>query len=113
MDKLFYSVMKEVTVRELKQKIDNKEDFQLIDVREQFEYEMSNLGGENIPLAGVIIEAPKISKEKPVIIQCRSGARSAAAIMQLEQQFGYTNLYNLKGGIIAWATEIEPDMQVY
>ncbi len=105
--------MKEITVRELKQKIDKKEDFQLIDVREQFEYEMSNLGGENIPLAGVIIEASKISKDKPVVIQCRSGARSTAAIMQLEQQFGYTNLYNLKGGIIAWATEIEPDMQVY
>ena len=105
--------MKEISVQELKQKIDNKEDFQLIDVREQFEYEMSNLNGENIPLAGVIIEASKISKEKPVIVQCRSGARSAAAIMQLENQFGYTNLYNLKGGILAWAAQIEPDMQVY
>lgn len=104
--------MKEVTVEELKSKIDNKEDFQLIDVREQFEYDMSNLGGENIPLAGVLIEADKISKTKPVIIQCRSGARSAAAVMQLEQ-LGYTNLYNLKGGILAWKAEYEPDMQVY
>ena len=105
--------MKEVTVQELKNKIDNKEDFQLIDVREQFEYEMSNLNGENIPLAGIIIEADKISKDKPVIIQCRSGARSAAAVNQLEQQFGYTNLYNLKGGILAWAAEYDSDMQVY
>ncbi|MDF3077984.1 MAG: oxidase [Sphingobacteriaceae bacterium] len=105
--------MKEVTVEELKEKMDNNEDFQLIDVREPFEYEMSNLGGENIPLAGIVIEAAKISKDKPVIIQCRSGARSAAAIMQLEQKFGFDNLYNLKGGILAWAAEIEPDMQVY
>ena len=105
--------MKEITVAELKQKIDNNEDFQLIDVRESFEYEMSNINGENIPLAGVLIEAGKISKDKPVIIQCRSGARSAAALMQLEQKFGYTNLYNLKGGILAWAAEIEPGMQVY
>lgn len=105
--------MKEITVKELKQKIDNKEDFQLIDVREPFEYEMSNLDGENIPLAGVIIEASKISKDMPVIMQCRSGARSAAAVMQLEQQLGYTNLYNLKGGILAWAAEIEPGMKVY
>lgn len=104
--------MKEVTVEELKSKIDQKEDFQLIDVREQFEYEMSNLGGENIPLAGIIIEADKISKDKTVIIQCRSGARSAAAVSQLEQ-LGYTNLYNLKGGILAWKAEYEPDMQVY
>ncbi|HEY0670121.1 MAG TPA: rhodanese-like domain-containing protein [Sphingobacteriaceae bacterium] len=105
--------MKEITVEELKAKIDNNEDFQIIDVREPFEYEVSNIGGENIPLAGVLIEADKISKDKPVIIQCRSGARSAAAIMQLENQFGYTNLYNLKGGIIAWAAEIDPDMPVY
>lgn len=105
--------MKEITVQELKQKIDQKEDFQLIDVRETFEYEMSNLKGENIPLAGVILEASKISRDKPVIIQCRSGARSAAAIMQLEQQFGYTNLYNLKGGILAWAAEFDPSMKVY
>ena len=104
--------MKEITVRELKQKIDNDEDFQLIDVRESFEYEMSNLNGELIPLGGIIIEADKISKDKPVVVHCRSGARSAAAIMQLEGM-GYTNLYNLKGGIIAWATEIDPKMQVY
>ena len=104
--------MNEVTVQELKQKNDKQEDFQLIDVRETFEYEMSNIEGENIPLAGIIIEASKISKDKPVIMQCRSGARSAAAVMQLEQ-LGYTNLYNLKGGILAWAAEYEPDMRVY
>jgi rhodanese-related sulfurtransferase len=105
--------MKEITVQELKEKIDNKEDFQIIDVREPFEYEVSNIGGENIPLAGVLIEADKISKNKPVIIQCRSGSRSAAAIMQLENKFGYTNLYNLKGGILAWAAEFDSDMPVY
>jgi rhodanese-related sulfurtransferase len=105
--------MKEITVQELKQKLDNKEDIQIIDVREPFEYEVSNIGGENIPLAGVLIEADKIRKDKPVVMQCRSGARSAAAIMQLEQQHGYNNLYNLKGGILAWAAEIEPGMPVY
>jgi len=104
--------MKEITVQELKQKIDNNEDFQLIDVREPFEYEMSNLEGENIPLAGIVIEASKISRDKPVIMQCRSGARSAAAVAQLEQ-LGYTNVYNLAGGILAWAAEYEPDMRVY
>ena len=105
--------MKEVTVEQLKSKIDNNEEFQLIDVRETFEYEVSNLNGENIPLAGIVIEASKISKDKPVIIQCRSGARSAAAVNQLEQQFGFDNLYNLKGGILAWAAEYDSDMQVY
>ncbi len=105
--------MKEVSVQDLKAKIDNKEDFQLIDVRETFEYEVSNLDGENIPLGGILIEAAKIAKDKPVIIQCRSGKRSAAAVMQLEQQYGFDNLYNLKGGILAWQEAYEPDMPVY
>ena len=105
--------MKEISVLELKQWKEEKKDFQLIDVREPFEYEMSNLSGENIPLSGVLIEAEKISKDKPVIMQCRSGARSAAAVNQLEQKLGYTNLYNLKGGILAWAAEIDDSIQVY
>jgi rhodanese-related sulfurtransferase len=104
--------MKEVTVQELKQKMDNNEDFQLIDVRETFEYETSNLNGENIPLGGILIEADKIATDKPVIIQCRSGKRSAAAVMQLEQ-LGFTNLYNLKGGMLAWQEAFDPHMPVY
>ncbi|MBK0384287.1 rhodanese-like domain-containing protein [Pedobacter sp. SD-b] len=105
--------MKEISVSELQQWKEEGKDFQLIDVREPFEYEMSNIQGENIPLAGVVIEADKISKEKPVVMQCRSGARSAAAINQLEQNLGYSNLYNLKGGILAWAAEIDDSIQVY
>jgi rhodanese-related sulfurtransferase len=107
-----YNNMKEISVQELKEKIDNHEDFQLIDVREDFEYEVSNLGGTLIPLGGILIEADKVSRDKPVIVQCRSGKRSAAAIMQLEQ-LGYTNLYNLTGGILAWANEIDPTINVY
>ena len=105
--------MNEISVQELKEKIDNKEDFQLIDVRETFEYEVSNLNGENIPLGGILIEADKVEKDKPVIIQCRSGKRSAAAVMQLEAQYGYENLYNLKGGILAWQEAYDPNMPVY
>jgi rhodanese-related sulfurtransferase len=104
--------MKEITVKELKRKLDKQEDFQLIDVREEFEYEVSNLNGENIPLGGLLLEVHKIATDKPVIIHCRSGARSAAAVMQLEAQ-GFTQLYNLKGGILAWAQEIDPNIPVY
>jgi rhodanese-related sulfurtransferase len=104
--------MQEITVQELKEKIDNGEDFQLIDVREDFEYETSNIGGLLIPLGGILIEADKVSKDKPVVVMCRSGKRSAAAIIQLEQ-LGYTNLANLKGGILAWAEDIDPTITVY
>ena len=104
--------MQEITVQELKEKMDSGEDFQLVDVREDFEYETSNIGGLLIPLGGILIESEKIDKNKPVIVMCRSGKRSAAAIMQLEQ-LGYTNLYNLRGGILAWADEIDPTINVY
>lgn len=104
--------MEELTVEELKQKIDSGEDFQLIDVRETFEYEVSNLNGENIPLSGIVIESDKIATDKPVIIHCRSGKRSAAAIQQL-QNLGFDNLYNLEGGILAWKDKYAPDMPVY
>jgi rhodanese-related sulfurtransferase len=105
--------MKEKTVLELKEMIDNKEDFQLIDVREEHEYEISNLGGELIPLATILNNADKISKDKPVIIHCRSGARSGVAITQLEKQFGFTNLYNLKGGILAYADQVDSSLNKY
>ncbi|KGE14700.1 rhodanese-like domain-containing protein [Sphingobacterium deserti] len=104
--------MKEVTVQELKDMLDRNDEFQLIDVREPFEYEVSNLNGLNIPLAGIVIESDKIDKDKPVIIQCRSGKRSAQAVMVLEQQ-GFDNLANLKGGILAWKEEIDPELDVY
>lgn len=105
-------IMNEITVQELKEKKEKGEDFQLIDVREDFEYETSNLGGLSIPLGGILIESEKVAKDKPVVVMCRSGKRSAAAIMQLEQR-GFTNLYNLRGGILAWAAEIDPDLSVY
>lgn len=105
--------MKEITVQELKQKLDNKEDIQLIDVREEYEYEIANLGGELIPLGGLLDHADQIRKEGPVVVYCRTGVRSATAIMNLEKRLGYTNLYNLKGGIVAYAREIDPTLTAY
>ncbi len=104
--------MKEVSVQELKSMIDNNVDFQLIDVRELYEFESANLGGELIPLGEILEQTERISQNKPVIIHCRSGARSAAAIKELEARNGFTNLSNLKGGIIAWSKEIDPSILV-
>lgn len=105
--------MKSVTVHELKQMIDNKEDFQLIDVREPFENDTCSLGGLLIPLAEIPNHINDISKDKKVVIHCRSGARSGNAIGFLEQNYGFDNLYNLSGGILAWANEIDPTMETY
>ncbi|MBC7485527.1 MAG: rhodanese-like domain-containing protein [Cytophagaceae bacterium] len=104
--------MKEVTVEELKKMIDAKEDFQLIDVREPAEFAAANLKGELIPLSSVPQNVDKISKTKKVIVHCRSGKRSANAIIFLENNHGYDNLYNLKGGILDWKDKIDPEMSV-
>ncbi len=105
--------MKEVTVQELKSKKDKNEDFQLIDVREEHEFEIAQIGGELIPMGEVMDNIDRISKDKPVIIHCRSGARSGSIINALESQFGFTNLYNLKGGILAYANEIDTTLAKY
>jgi adenylyltransferase/sulfurtransferase len=94
--------MKTITVQEIKELMDQNADFQLIDVREPYEYDEANIGGHLIPLGEIPVRFEEISKDKQVIMQCRSGARSANAAQFLEQNFGYTNLYNLEGGILAW-----------
>jgi rhodanese-related sulfurtransferase len=99
--------MKTITVKELKALKDAGADYQLIDVREQNEFDMGNLGGVFIPLATVPQNVDKISKDKQVIVHCRSGKRSANAIMFLENNHGFDNLYNLEGGILAWKAEID------
>jgi sulfur-carrier protein adenylyltransferase/sulfurtransferase len=105
--------MKEVTVSELKKMRDNKEDFQLIDVREPHEAEIATIQGELIPMGEVMNNLDKISRDKKVVIHCRSGARSGAVVQALEREHGFTNLYNLKGGIIAWANEIDSSVTKY
>ncbi len=99
--------VKEITVQELNEMMIESADFQLIDVREPHEYAASNLDGVLIPLGTVAAAAHRISKEKQVVIHCRSGVRSAKAIRELEDLFGFDNLYNLKGGILAWSQEID------
>lgn len=105
--------MKEVTVQELKELMDSKADFQLIDVREPHEYDICNLQGELIPMSDIPNNVDKISRDKKVILHCRSGKRSGDMLLWLEKNHGFTNIYNLKGGVLAWAREIDPEFPTY
>lgn len=107
------NIMKEITVQELQALRESGEAFQLVDVREPHEYEIANLDGELIPLKDVPEAGDKIAKDKKVIVHCRSGARSAQAIQYWESKHNLDNLYNLKGGILQWARDIDPEMQQY
>jgi len=105
--------LKEVTAKELYDWQVTGEPFQLIDVREPHEYAIVNIGGELIPLATVADHAGEIDRDRKVVVHCKVGGRSAKAIRELEEKFGYTNLYNLKGGILAYIDQIQPELTKY
>lgn len=107
------SLVNEISVKELFSWQKSGEDFQLIDVREPHEYEIANIGGELIPLATIENSIEKIDRSKKVVVHCKMGGRSAKAIKQLQEQFGFVNVYNLKGGIIAWIDEVQPELKKY
>ena len=94
--------MNSITAIALKEKIDRGEDVQLVDVREPFEHEEFNIGGELIPLNEITQHIKKIATGKPVILYCRKGIRSQVAIQRLQEKYPFTNLLNLIGGTEAW-----------
>ncbi len=96
--------MKEITVEELKQRVDNGEELNIIDVREPAEYEEYNIGAKLLPLGmimGMQFDEIEDLKDQEVIIHCRSGKRSMQACMVLEQ-VGFANTVNVIGGVMAW-----------
>ncbi|TPE44748.1 rhodanese-like domain-containing protein [Pontibacter mangrovi] len=105
--------MDEITVQELKTRLAHSSHIQLVDVREPEEFEICNLGGELIPLGDLPRQASRIRRDVPVVVICHHGFRSAQAINYLTQRLGFDNLLNLKGGIHAWATQVDPTMATY
>lgn len=105
--------VKVVTVEQLKKMMDEKQEFQLIDVRERHEKDYSDIGGTLIPMGTVMQHVDEIRRDIPVIIYCRSGNRSGRVVSMLQERFGFTNLYNLAGGILAWADRIDPEVKKY
>ncbi|MEZ4892142.1 MAG: rhodanese-like domain-containing protein [Saprospiraceae bacterium] len=102
-------MIKEIDVEEFLNWQTLGESFQLIDVREPNEFEADNMGGELIPLATVAENADRFKRDRKVVVHCRSGVRSAKAIRELEEKFGFDNLYNLKGGILAYLEKVKPE----
>ena len=106
-------MIQEIDVKTLNEKISNKENFILLDVRTDSEYFLSNIEGAiHIPMNDIPNKLNTIDKNKEIIVQCKSGKRSAK-VCQFLLNNNYENVKNLKGGIIAWANEIDPTIMVY
>lgn len=105
--------MNQLSPQELRDWMDQKKDFQLVDVREAHELEIATLGGLHIPMGDLLDRSAELRREIPVVLYCRSGARSMAIGLELENQSNLINLYNLTGGILAYAREIDPTIPLY
>ena len=102
----------QMTVQELKQRLDAGEDLFVLDVREPYEYQIANIGGTLIPMNQVPQRLGEIDRNREIVVQCRSGGRSQR-IAEFLAQSGYPNVKNLAGGILAWADQIDPKVQKY
>ena len=103
----------EITVHELKKRLNSGEKLIIIDVREPFEHEMAHIGNKLIPLGSLALTLQELNQYKntELIVYCRSGARSATACAFLRTS-GFQNVRNLIGGILAWKNEIDPSANV-
>ena len=103
----------EITVTELKAKMDRGDNFTLIDVRKPFEYAIAKIpGAKLIPLATVKERAAEFDPNTEIVLHCKSGKRSQTALNTLKAG-GFKNLKNLKGGILAWSAEVDPSVPSY
>ena len=104
----------QITVEQLKQKLDNKEDIFVLDVREPHEYQIVNLGAPLIPVGEIERRIGELAEHKndEIVVHCKVGGRSQKAALALKAA-GFTNVSNLTGGIAAWAEKIDRTMPKY
>jgi adenylyltransferase/sulfurtransferase len=102
----------QITVQELKRRMDAGEDVFVLDVREPFEYQIANIGGKLIPQNDVPQRLAEIDRDREIVVQCKSGRRSQR-IAEFLKQAGYPNVSNLAGGILAWSDQIDPKVPKY
>jgi len=102
----------QLPVKELKARRDAGEDVFLLDVREPYEFQIAQIGGKLIPQNDVPQRLAEIPRDREIVVQCRSGARSQR-IAEFLKQSGYPDVVNLAGGILAWSDEIDPRVQKY
>ena len=104
--------IQEITATELKARQDRGDKLFILDVREPHEYQICNLNGKLIPLGELTRRVNELDSSVEMVVHCRSGKRSADAIHFL-QTVGFKKLLNLKGGVLAWADEVDPRMPKY
>jgi adenylyltransferase/sulfurtransferase len=102
----------QMSVKELKQRLDQGDDLFILDVREPFEYQIAQIGGQLIPLGDLPKRVGELNADQEIVVQCKSGGRSQRAAEFLAKN-GFTKVHNLAGGITAWSNEIDLKVPKY
>ena len=106
--------VKEITVETLQKWRNTGKEHQLIDVRESYEIQIVEIQGQHIPLGELPSQLDAVRNDIDVVIHCRSGARSARAVQYImSNRPEITKIYNLAGGILAWADKIDMSLEKY
>jgi rhodanese-related sulfurtransferase len=104
--------MKTINVNDFKEIMQSKQEYMLLDVRSHGEFEIANIGGTLIPLDTLQEQVDKVSKNLPIYCLCHHGVRSSYAANFLIQS-GFTNVYNIDGGIDAWSIQVDSNIPRY
>jgi len=106
--------LQEISATELKKRLDDGDDIQLIDVREENEVAIAKIPNSiHIPLNQVLNRISEIDPNRETVVHCKMGGRSARAIDALKRSGFSGNLFNLRGGILAWSNEVDPSVPKY
>ena len=102
----------EINVHSLKEKLSTNENFILLDVRTESEYYLSRIAGSmHIPMNNIPQQLDALDKNKEIVVQCKSGKRSAKVCEYLNNN-KFSNVNNLRGGILAWSNEVDPSILI-
>lgn len=102
----------EIRVEELKKRLDAGENLFLLDVRDEFEYEISNIGGQLIPLPELARRVNELDTHQTIVTVCKMGPRGAKAVQMLKKA-GFTDVLNMTGGIHAWSDRVDHSVRKY
>jgi rhodanese-related sulfurtransferase len=102
-----------ISVNEFDKLLKANSDFQLVDVREQYEYNICKLNSVHIPMAEIVVRMSEIDTDKQICILCKTGKRAEAVANLLETDYDFKDVLVVEGGIMAYAMEIDKNLEVY
>jgi rhodanese-related sulfurtransferase len=104
--------MNTISPRALQERIQVSKDFEILDIREPYEYDLCNLGSLHIPMDEVPQRVNELPADKNIAVMCRSGRRAEAVVNMLETDFRMSNVYLLEGGIVAWKEQVDTSLDI-